>query len=316
MSCWMLPQAKHPPVFIQLGRIGDLILLFPAFREIYKRTGHKPIVIVSTDYADVFEGITYALPWKVHYGWYEGMPHAIKLAQSYFRDAIIPAWWTDPQADIVKGPTVLQCHGLQWGVDINKWPSFMDSMWDRAGFTRQEMLSLPLVFDNRDRAAEDRLVKLLHRKPKPMLLVNWTGQSSPFPFVPEIMARIWKFRGDFDIIDLGKVKARRVYDLLGLYDQAAGLVTIDTATLHLAHGSPMPYAAYIVDGWSGSVPRGNIQLSVRYAEAIKRIDELETVIDQWRHGDHPSLQPIPNAGSGHLAPPIGGASNLAAATLA
>lgn len=316
MKCWMIPQQEHPPVFIQLGRFGDLILLFPAFREIHRRTGQKPIVIVSVDYASVFDGITYAIPWKVHYHWWEGMPAAIKLAQQYYGNAIIPAWWTEFNPEIVKGPTVLQCHGAQWGIDTNKWPSFMHSMWDRAGFSRYEMMRLPLVFDNRNHEAEQRLLSLLHRKSKPLLLVNWAGQSSPFAFVPELMSRVWKFKGDFDIVDLSKVKARRLYDLLGLFDAAVGLITIDTATLHLAHGSKVPYVAYIVDGWSGSTPRGNCVLDIRYKDTLQRINELETVLDQWRHGNNPRLQPIPDLRPGNIETPTGGARNLEAPAVA
>jgi hypothetical protein len=153
-ACWMIPPTQAP-CFIQLGRFGDLILLFPAFKAIYDRTGHKPIVMVSTEYASVFDGILYAKPFPVHWHWWQGIPEARRLAEEQFGGAIIPQWWHEPPKDNLldqqqRGGTVLQCHGHEWGINVERWPNFMTSMWERAGFTAEEMRTLPLVFDLRD----------------------------------------------------------------------------------------------------------------------------------------------------------------------
>lgn len=284
----MIPETQAP-CFIQLGRYGDLILLFPAFKAIHDRTGHKPVVITCTDYANVFEGISYATPFPVHFHWWQGMTAARALAEEHFGGAIIPQWWqTDPKDNMVeqqnKGATVLQCHGHEWGVNLDRWPNFMTSMWERAGFTAQEMRELPLVFDRRDGHRERMLLESVRGKAdKPMLLLNFFGHSSPFAWVPEVMNVVNRFRHQFHIVDLMRVKGQRIYDLLGLFDAAAGLITIDTSTLHLAAGSTMPYVAYTRADWSSSVPKGNCVLEIKYRdEDVKgRMGELEKVLEGW-----------------------------------
>lgn len=86
----------------------------------------------------------------------------------------------------------------------------------------------------------------------------------------------------FEVIDLSKIHADYIFDLLGLYDFSSGMITSDTSTLHLAAASKMPYIALINDGGAGSVPRGNCVLSVRYSELIKRKDEILKAIMKIR----------------------------------
>jgi hypothetical protein len=110
---------------------------------------------------------------------------------------------------------------------------------------------------------------------KPIVLYNFSGVSSPFAYVPEVMKTVLKYSGKFKFIDLGKVVAHRIFDLLGLYDRAVGLITIDSATLHLAPASQLKYFAYLVDGWSQSVPRGNVFRSVSYSQCLARLAEMD-----------------------------------------
>jgi ADP-heptose:LPS heptosyltransferase len=70
---------------------------------------------------------------------------------------------------------------------------------------------------------------------------------------------------EVEIVNLAAIKAERLYDLLGLYDHAVGLVTSDTATLHLAAASKVPYIALLNNGGAGSIPKGNCILSIRYS---------------------------------------------------
>jgi hypothetical protein len=295
-ACWMIPPTQAP-CFIQLGRFGDLILLFPAFKAIYDRTGHKPIVMVSTEYASVFDGILYAKPFPVHWHWWQGIPEARRLAEEQFGGAIIPQWWHESPKDNLldqqqRGGTVLQCHGHEWGINVERWPNFMTSMWERAGFTAEEMRTLPLVFDLRDLGRERLLRESVHsRQGKPLLLVNFSGHSSPFAWVPEVMRAVNQFQHQFNIVDIGRLKAQRIYDLLGLFDAAAGLITIDTATLHLAAGSAVPYIAYTRADWSASVPKGNCVLEIKYRdEEVKgRMGEVVRVLETWAQS--PAAQP-------------------------
>ncbi len=289
-SCYLVPET-YPPCFIQLGRYGDLILLFPCFKAIYDRTGHKPVVIVSTSYANVFEGISYAKPVPVHWEWWQGIPQARQLAESQFGGAIVPQWWNDtPRPDLVeqqfRGGTVLQCHGHSWGVDMHKWPDFQTSMWERAGFTAEEMRALPVVFDLRDFGREKLLRKSVGAEGdgKPILLLNFAGHSSPFGPYPEVYRVVNRFADRFRIVDMTKMRAHRIFDLLGLYDVAAGLITIDTATLHLAGAGNVEYIAFTRSDWSHSVPKGKCVLEIGYHGAEHRVEELAPVLERWAGG--------------------------------
>ncbi len=284
-TCWFLT-AKHAPVFSLLGRLGDTILMYPAFLEIYKRTGFKPRIIVSQEYASVYQGISFAEAIVVNLNWWQGVPKARAMAAAMCGNAIFPQWWLepDPMPSEYKGTFNLTCHGHEWGVNLALWPNFMVSMYSRAGFTRDEMLSLPLVFDRRNPTREAELIAKLYPPPlrkKPLLLTNFTGISSPFGFTPELFPTIHRFAKHYHIVDLGNVRAYRIYDMLGLYDIAAGLLTCDTATLHLAHASPTPYIAFCTDGWTGSEPRGNVALHVKYNSTPQRLGDIAAVLEGW-----------------------------------
>lgn len=258
--------AGDAPVFVQLGRFGDLIILLPAFLELYVRSGLKPRVIVSWEYASVLDGVSYVESTALPVNWYSGMPEARRFAAN------------------LAGPAarVLQCHGHEWGVDIGRWPNYMASMWDRAGFTVDEMKDLPLIFDRRNREREAALVASCRgNDPRPMLLYNGTGVSSPCPKWPVMIGFLQQFAQLFNLIDLGAIKAERIYDLLGLMDVAAGMVTIDTSTGHLSVGSKMPTIWLLVDGWSGSTPRGNVEAGFRYSVMTDHLVEMEQIIKKW-----------------------------------
>lgn len=306
-GCWMLPEGQ-PPCFIILGRYGDIIQLLPAFQAVAERTGMKPIVISSTEYHQVFEGVSYVDCKPVHWSWWEGVPHARRLAQEQYGEAIVCQWWADepflwnPKAYQQlqdENCIVLQSHGHGWGVDMAVAPNYGTSMWTRAGFSPEEMMKLPLVFDRRDTNREQLLVRN-HRGigNKPMLLVNFTGHSSPFPPHPEVMREVNKFGGRFHIVDVGRIRADRIYDLLGLMDAAAGMITTDTATLHLAAAGNIPYIAYTVDGWCSSVPKGRVVLEIKYNEAMGRLGELPHILEAWAGGSGGPRRPQFATGGG------------------
>ncbi len=296
-TCWFLTP-KHAPVFSLLGRAGDTILMFPAFREIHRRTGYKPRIVVSTEYAGLYDGISYATAVPANLQWWTGVPKARAIAAALAGNTCFPQWWLepDPMPPEYKGTFNLTCHGHSWGVNIALWPNFMTSMYNRAGFTRDEMLTLPLVFDRRNPKREAELIAKLYPpvlRKKPLLLTNFTGISSPFGFLPELHPTLHRFARDFHRVDLGNVHAHRIYDLLGLYDIAAGLITVDTATAHLAHASKVPAIWFTVNSWGGSDPRGNVALRVPYDQTPKRLQEVADVIDGWRaSAPRTSLQPV------------------------
>jgi hypothetical protein len=238
--------------FIQLGRYGDIILLLPAMKYIADMTNIKPQMIVASEYASVLEGVSYVEPIPLNIHWYMGMPEARRYAQRQFG-----------------GGTVLQCYAHEWGIDLKQWPSFMMSMLDRTGVPLHLFNDLPLVFDRRNPEREAAAVPRTNGKP--YILVNTVGVSSPFPHGQKIFQSLEHLRRKVSLIDLGRIRCHRIYDLLGVMDRAVGTITTDTATLHLAHGCARPYIALTVDGWCTSTPRGNCRLEVKYSRFLSSL---------------------------------------------
>lgn len=288
-SCWLFP--PRPPVFILLGRFGDIIQILPCFLEIYQRTGTKPILIVNREFANLLEGVSYVEPYPIDGIYWQNIAKGRKIAKEIFGGGIVLPWWNeDPEhaamiRESAKGDFVIQCHAQNWGVDISKWPDYGTSMASRCGFTLAEWLELPLVFDRRDPIRERELChKVLGKEDRPIILYNFTGFSSRFGYVPEVVNPMRNtFGKTFRFLDLASVHGHRIYDLLGFYDHphTVGLLTSDTATLHLAQASNVPYIAFTVDGWSSSVPKGNCALHAKYSEVPRRIPEILKQIAVW-----------------------------------
>lgn len=264
-------------VHVQLGRNGDLILLLPCWRKIFETTGEKPMVVVCREYAGVLRGASYVEADVINGHWYMAMPQAKQMAKLKYGDFV-----------------VTQCHGRDHGVDMSQAGSFGESMWQRAGFPGQYG-TLPLVFDRRNPDRERLLARSALNKAgathrKPLLLYNFNGASSPFGAAGPVRHRLRRYERDFNLVNIGIVRATYLYDLLGLYDMAAGLVTIDTSTLHLAAASRVPMLAYKVGGWNSAVPKAGA-MSLDYAEAPSRLE----VIDQFVQSllPAPVREPVP-----------------------
>jgi hypothetical protein len=248
--------------FIQLGRFGDIILLLPAMKYLYDTTGVRPKMIVSKDYGSVLDGVSYVERFSLPVHWFMGMPRARAWADERFG-----------------GHTVLQCHGHQWGINLKQWPNFMTSMLDRTGVPLHLFRELPLVFDRRNSEREKAAIPRTNGKP--YILVNTLGVSSPFPHGPKIFSALKHLMTQVAIIDMSRIRCHRIFDLLGPIDAAVGMITTDTATLHLAHGSPKPYIALTVDGWCTSSPRGNCVLEVKYSRFMGSLAAIVETVEKW-----------------------------------
>lgn len=283
----VISPSSKPPVFVLGGRYGDHVQNFPCFLEIKKRIGLNPVVVCSDHFASVYDGVSYVKCHQVSRDWWRGVPLMYNVACELYGGGQVLTWWRMKPEEVGwvdnPGGIVLQCHGHQFaGVNVADYPDYGTSMADRAGFTREEWMRLPLVFDRRDIAREVQLYKQFNPRRLPMLLVNFSGQSSPFAPTPEVMNVILEFRNVFHIVNLGEIRAHRIYDLLGLMDRAVGLIHIDSATLHIAPASKVPHVAYIVGGWCSSVPKGNCVWSCYYSDAIANLGRLRETLKQWQ----------------------------------
>jgi hypothetical protein len=258
-------------VHIQLGRNGDLILLLPCWRKIYQDSGQRPIVIVAREFSGVLNGANYVEADIINRSWYQGMPEAKKLAKFKYGEF-----------------TVTQCHGLEHGCDMSQWSTFGETMWARAGFPGQYG-KLPMVFDRRNPGREADLLRK-YPQTKPLLLFNFSGNSSPLPCAPDLRHRVRRFERLFTCVNLASFKAKYIYDLLGLYDAAAGLITIDTSTLHLAAASPVATLAYLRGGWNSAIAKPGA-VTIPYEQAHARLDDLDRFVQSLaeRRNEHLSL---------------------------
>lgn len=262
---------KEPICNITLGKTGDACIMLPAMKAVADATGIPPVFMIAEEFAPVLDGVSYVQPWPVKLNWCREVGKARQMAEPRFKHVIVGKWWDDPNA---KTPTwfqdsrhvTLTHQGRNLQIAAKEWDSYQASQWRYSGFTMEQMLEWPLVFDRRDENREADLRRRLFKTDLPKLIVNlYPGGSSPWRYGNTIL----QWLHGFEVINITNVVAHRIYDLLGLYDHAAGLITSDTATLHLASASEVPYIAFVNNGGSGSIPKGNCLLKVRYDHVLK-----------------------------------------------
>jgi hypothetical protein len=283
INCYLTKQ--RPPCFVHLGRHGDVMIILPAMLRIFQTTGIKPVMMVCQEFAGTLDGCSYVTPWPMEgFSWFRDVDTAKKIAEYWFDEVIIPKWWDcpghhppPPRHDEV--PVVLNHQGRRMVVSAEEWESYQVSQWKAAGFTRQQLIEWPLVFDRRDSGRESVLASRVAHWKKPVVLYNFSGVSNPMGFEPEVLGSIRHLNGAVDLVDLRHVHAERIYDLLGLYDRALCLITGDTATLHLAAASNIPCIALLANGGAGSIARGNVKLKLRYHEVSARVGEIKSVVE-------------------------------------
>jgi len=255
-------ERSEAPCVVMLGRYGDIINILPVVRHL-NETGKRPAVMVAEKFADILQGVGYADAhvWK---GDFTDVQNAAREAEAAYGRVLVG-----------------QVNGRNFDVNT-ECDSFSAESWRQMGYL-DKWNQLPLVFDKRFQRRELRLWQELKKEPgKKTLLVNFSGKSSPFQHADRVLADILgRWRERFEVVDLGKVKAQRLYDLLGVMDRADLMVTIDTATTHLALASSIPVINLVADTptmWHGARPRGHSVLAIRYREVMARLEEIHDAI--------------------------------------
>jgi hypothetical protein len=262
------------------------MILLPAMKHIFDTTGIKPVVMICQEFAGMLEGCSYVIPWPMTgFSWYGDVKLAKSIADYWYDTVIVPKWWDcpglappPPRPD--EGTVVLNHQGRRMIVAESEWDSYQFSQWKAAGFTKQEMLDWPLVFDHRNEAREAMLASVHMPPKKPVVLYSFGGLSNPMPYEPEVMSELRSLNGRIHLVDLRHVHAERIQDLLGLYDRALCLITGDTATLHLASASKVPMIALVANGGAGSIPKGNTVLKLRYSEVSAKVSLIRATIEK------------------------------------
>lgn len=249
--------------FIALSKFGDIIQALPIIEREYKKSHKKPDVITSEKYSSVFHGLTYVRKVIIYGGKWSDLHGAIKFAKSMYNDV-----------------EILQCHGENFPFKQTK-PSFQHEVYDRVGLLDQWQSSKPR-FDRRDASREKSLLASLGIGSDKFILVGDQSESSPFKQIEELKVMLnTKFGEAYKIILLSRVRAEKIYDLIGLYDQAAALVTTECVHTHLAWASNVPMFVLSADGWRGSAFRRNFAFYLKYADWERRKNDFMASIESF-----------------------------------
>lgn len=267
------------PLHVCLGRYGDLCIILPALKRWSDANGRPAALLTSKEFLPLFDGVSYV--------------KAVAL-DCKFRD--LKECLDYLKTDLPGVP--VRCLQFYQSGELKALPSFWHEQMYLAGLL--DGSDEPLVFDRRDERRETILRMGVERDSKPTILFAGQGKSSPFKDSGLLAAMIHQSFPECNIVDLSTIKAERIYDLLGLYDHAAALISIDTVHLHLSHASPVPVFALArdyPDRWHGTPQLGRFTWYCRYGQVMERADELirklREVISGTSDSPVPELMKLP-----------------------
>jgi hypothetical protein len=246
-----------------LGRFGDIINVLP-FIKLINDNYAKPHVGIAKEFLPLFDGIGYATPLVL-------ADQEAKLGQAITR---------------AKRDFPIVCVCQIWGENfqqVKTEESYNLQSWKSAGLLhRVHDESLRPVFDRRDPAREAALIAAIPDTGKPWMLVNLHGaKSAPCPECGSLMPLIEMAWGDqFQIIDIGKIRAERLYDFIGLFEKAALLVSLDTSYVHLALATNIPVVMLTRSGWGGTIMRFQEAGRIIYEDAVANPKLVHTAIEK------------------------------------
>lgn len=256
-------------ILIQLGRVGDVINILPVAEE-ENRNQNKLTLMVQRDFAGVLDGVSYCDKMV-----YDGDYSRVKPAEALAR-------FKDPKAKVAQ----------VWAHDMDQkrlTECYQRDSWLKIGYGRRWEQST-LIFDRRDTGREMILaIKAMQdaNVSKPIVLLALNGHSSPFANAERLKQELVRDCGqDFSFVDISHLRAERIYDLLGLFDIAECLITVDTATLHLAQASSVPVISLVNSStpWLASARRANHLVRMRYDQINTDCIKAALYSTQYRVG--------------------------------
>lgn len=271
---------------ITLGKFGDVINLLPLAYHAYKQ-GERWGIMVSKEYVSVLDGVSYVEPVV-----FDGEPWDLVKAHEQAHKLCDSVQC----CQVVGDPEVVRRFTFgPVGRDRARTESFQREAWDLLGRLDVWKLQPPLIFDKRNKERESKLLSEVKKSTKKMVALCMSGVTSPFLYQDLIRHLLSKF----NVVDIGRIKAERIYDLLGIMEKAHCIVAIDSAPLHLSYAVNVPVCALVNDQpllWNGSTWRPNHIFHCRYqdfplrcVEMVDRINEIGKI--GWFH--FPSRQRKP-----------------------
>jgi len=261
-------------VHVNAGRYGDIIAFLPVLLNEYKETGVKPRLVVAKEYADILDGVSYVDP-LVWDGAFEDVAGAIQFAKQFADDV------KTSQVVGISDVIVSQVYGNSHIPKI-VCDSFQKDAWKLAEKLELWPSQPPLLFDRRDKKREKKLYKYIPTL-KPWLVVSTGGVSSPFPYRDLLWEILNHSLPEFHIVDLAKIKAERMYDLLGIMDHpnTAAMILTDSGPLHLSYASKKPVHALVADSpsmWYGAAWRPSYASYTRYKNFPRDVTRILDLI--------------------------------------
>lgn len=255
-------------LYIQLGRVGDILNILPLCKRDFDATGVRPLIMVAEAFASVLQRVGYVEP-IIRPGRFEDVAGAYRDAEKIAASRNVSVICT-------------QIYGEKL-TSTEECSSFMRESWARVP-DAPAWGSLPLVFDRRDLEAEANMRELLLGRigGKPYVVVALSGTSSPFEHAAALSAHLRGTLHGYAIVDVSGVVAPTIVDLLGVLEGARCIVTIDSAILHLAHAVPhVPVVAFITrepSKWHGSSWRPQQVGRFYYDEAPECFNDVSSAV--------------------------------------
>lgn len=259
----VLPRKTNEQVcVVQLGRVGDILNILPIVRRLSEEYWGDAIpVFVHESMVHVLDRISYA----------KAIP-----VKSDMNDPDLVERECRKKYEKVYVPQLFSKKGLEI-----TGPSFNIAHYKKCGFEGLFPVSVVEV-DNRSFDDEDNWFSSVRKTEKPLVCYNLEGQSSPFPHQEMVLDALQSLGDDVELLDLNANKTQCITDQLIALDQCAAVVTIDTATLHLAMASSCPIMAYLSNtdnkDWYGTIPMRPLRWKCRYRDAGKSVRSLKAAI--------------------------------------
>ena len=261
--------------FIQLCRHGDIVSALPMMKAEHD-AGNDVSCLVASNFAGIFDGVSYVSP-IIHDTNERDVDGGMARAKQMGFEKII-------DTQVIGNPRR----------PVPESENFITWQWQFGG-RLPEFHKLSLIFDRRspEREADAvrQLIPPLVGDNRPILLYALHGHSSPFyqfaQFEKWLLANCSNV---YRCVDIGKCKLHRPYDLLGLYEKATVLLTIDTMHAHLSYATKTPTIVLSKpdNRWYWSEPREHWVGHLDYNQALQREgqDKLRLILNDmdWTTG--------------------------------
>lgn len=273
-------------LWIQTGRLGDVINILPLLYADFKKTGERQKLMVAQEFSKVLTGCSYIEP-IIFDGDYRDLDRAVFLARGMTDNIIVTSIHGSAAAVAKHAYGQIKSTGRVTS-------SFQKEAWNLAGRLGEWDNNLPLVFDSRSPEREKLLLDAngILRARKPILLLALGGVTAGFEYAELLRDYVHaKFDKTYRVMDLPMTEDGHCYDLLAIYERAALLITTDSMPLHLAWACrSLPVFALTNDRdpdgkpslWHGSPWRPNHLWYCRYHDWPARAADMAEAISKLR----------------------------------